>query len=88
MLYPKQQLCEVELKRPGILDLIFYVLKQLSDEEFLGEGRTYGGGLSKLEPRELGRIQLALEEADLDVLERENKAGQLDLFAHTGRNSG
>jgi len=68
MLYPKPCLGEIELKRPGVLDRVFSSLQRSSDEEFLDEGRTYGGGLNKVEPRELARLRLTLDDADQDVL--------------------
>jgi len=39
--------------------------ERISDEALMGEGRVYGGGLHKLEPRELGN---ALAEKIVEVL--------------------
>lgn len=68
MLYPKPWLHEIGLKDPGVLDRIFLALQELSNEELLGAGRTYGGGLNKLEPRELAAMQLALCDGDSERL--------------------
>lgn len=76
-LYPKSVLSS----RPDFRKLIHFIwsfLNELPPEELLGEGRVYGGGLHKLEPKELARVSLAgLEEyLNLPLLEPE----QLRLF--------
>ena len=70
MLYPKRWLHEIELKDPGILDRIFLALQKLSNEELMDAGRTYGGGLNKLEPRELAAIRLTLGDEDSEILKQ------------------
>lgn len=85
MLYPKRRLQGAESRAPGILDRVFLTLRQLSDEECLGEGRTYGGGLSKLEPRELARVRLPLDDVDVSALTEEAQTGQLGLFPRENR---
>jgi hypothetical protein len=37
---------------------LFNLLKRAKDEYLLYEGRTYGGGLNKIEPKELARVPL------------------------------
>jgi hypothetical protein len=54
MLYPKPALAKVLLDRPELLKEVWQALDRISDEALMGEGRVYGGGLHKLEPRELG----------------------------------
>jgi adenine-specific DNA-methyltransferase len=87
MLYPKPWLREIELQKPGALDRAFTVLQRLSDEECLDEGRTYGGGLNKLEPRELARLRLMLSKAELDALGK-RETSRLQLFVSTDRTGG
>lgn len=41
------------------------MLNLISDEALMGEGRVYGGGLHKLEPRELGN---AIAQKILEIL--------------------
>ena len=65
MLYPKPALAKALLERPELLKQVWQPLNQISDEVLMGEGRVYGGGLHKLEPRELGN---ALAEKLLEVL--------------------
>jgi adenine-specific DNA-methyltransferase len=54
MLYPKPALAKVLLNKPELLKKVWQALDRISDEALMGEGRVYGGGLHKLEPRELG----------------------------------
>jgi hypothetical protein len=54
MLYPKPALAKVLLDKPELLKDVWQALDRISDEALMGEGRVYGGGLHKLEPRELG----------------------------------
>ena len=65
MLYPKPALAKVLLEKPELLKEVWQALDRISDEALIGEGRMYGGGLHKLEPRELGN---AVVEKILEVL--------------------
>jgi predicted RNA methylase len=62
-LYPKPALQEKLAKTPGLIDNIWRQLNAISVEDLLSEGRVYGGGLYKLEPKELGRVPLVLDES-------------------------
>lgn len=61
------------LEKPELLKEVWQALDQISDEALMGEGRVYGGGLHKLEPRELGNA-LAV-----DVLEFLPKRSMAEL---------
>ena len=65
MLYPKPALAKVLLDRPELLNEVWQALDRISDEALIGEGRVYGGGLHKLEPRELGN---AIAQKILEIL--------------------
>lgn len=65
MLYPKPAMAKVLVDRPELLKKVWQALDRISDEALMGEGRVYGGGLHKLEPRELGN---ALGDRILEVL--------------------
>ena len=56
----------------NLLDGLFDLLKQAKDEHLLYEGRTFGGGLNKIEPKELARVPLPnhprLEQIDAIVI--------------------
>ena len=46
---------------PGLLEKIWKQLNQIKPEVLLGEGRVYGGGLHKLEPKELSKVPIELD---------------------------
>lgn len=81
MLYPKPALT-VELgKRPKLMTEIWEKLNRIETEELIGQGRVYGGGLYKLEPKELGNVPAdkilnIVPESDLADLK------QMILFDH------
>jgi hypothetical protein len=58
MLYPTQVVQNSCKNNVNLLDGLFDLLKQVKDEYLLYEGRTYGGGLNKIEPKELARVPL------------------------------
>lgn len=58
-MYPKPLLQEKLNKDPGLIDRIWEQLNKISPEDLLGEGRVYGGGLYKLEPKELSQVPLS-----------------------------
>lgn len=71
LLYPKPWLLKADYDG-SLMDRICEELGSLSSSAFISEGRVYGGGLHKMEPKELARIPLNLEElqsADKCVLQ-------------------
>jgi predicted RNA methylase len=56
MLYPKGPLRDALKKEPGLEAEIFGRLQNISPDLFISEGRVYGGGLHKVEPKELAKI--------------------------------
>jgi len=56
MLYPKSFLSSKLRHQPGLLRQIWVLLNQIDIPALLQEGRVYGGGLHKLEPKELARV--------------------------------
>ncbi len=53
LLYPKPQLASLLQESPGLLEQIWNALNDIPAEVFVEAGRVYGGGLHKVEPREL-----------------------------------
>ena len=53
MLYPKPSLVPVASRRPAVIRMVWKYLNEIETDELLGHGRVYGGGLHKLEPKEL-----------------------------------
>lgn len=66
MLYPKGPLREALTKRPELAAQVFDALQRITPAQFLSEGRVYGGGLHKVEPKELAQIPA---KPILDVIE-------------------
>lgn len=57
-LYPKPALAGRLQKEPGLIETIWRALGTISAEDLAAEGRTYGGGLHKAEPKELAALRL------------------------------
>jgi len=60
MLYPKPALAVALSKKPELNRSVWQALSEISDETLMGEGRVYGGGLHKLEPKELGNAIVSI----------------------------
>ena len=54
MLYPKQRFAK-HFSDKSVLDAVWQALNEIPPETLVSSGRTYGGGLHKLEPHELMR---------------------------------
>jgi len=67
MLYPKPFLQMVLKEKPALATTIWQTLNQISILTLTGEGRVYGGGLHKLEPKELGNVSAESIMAALDA---------------------
>ena len=55
-MYPTPLLADGLGKDPSLIRRIWQLLNRIPAETLLGEGRVYGGGLHKLEPRELANV--------------------------------
>lgn len=80
-LYPTRLMARELDRDPSLLREVWSALNQLSPDVLLGEGRVYGGGLHKLEPRELSNVPAAFI---ADLLPRASvapRSKQLGLFA-------
>ena len=53
MLYPKPELALAMENRPSLARQVWFALRKIEPQELTQTGRVYGGGLYKLEPREL-----------------------------------
>jgi len=78
MLYPVGRLAEVLDDDPRLLKTVFELLQAVNADDLRGEGRVYGGGLHKIEPKELGRISAEVFLKKIDPL-RETLARQAEL---------
>lgn len=55
-LYPKEPLADKLEANPALARRVWEILNGISPETMLAEGRVYGGGLHKLEPKELANV--------------------------------
>lgn len=79
MLYPKPVLADALARNKKLVKEIWKFLNGIRAENLLDEGRVYGGGLHKLEPKELANV-LADEIAEIACLEVQPSKGQPDMF--------
>jgi hypothetical protein len=68
MLYPKPILNKALSHQPSLKKDVWLALKNISDEALISGGRVYGGGLHKLEPKELGNIVVDLSSISDNLL--------------------
>ncbi|MCM1232520.1 MAG: Eco57I restriction-modification methylase domain-containing protein [Ruminococcus flavefaciens] len=57
MLYPKAILQEAIIRTPDILYKVWDALSNITANDLESEGRVYGGGLKKIEPKELACVK-------------------------------
>jgi len=74
LLYPRGVLEEALTRDPGLHAEVFAALQSLDTENITGRGRVYGGGLYKLEPKELANIPAGF------LVERLGLTGQPKAF--------
>jgi adenine-specific DNA-methyltransferase len=56
LLYPRGALLRALEARPGLDQVVFGLLRDIRPAHFIDEGRVYGGGLHKMEPKELAAL--------------------------------
>ena len=89
MLYPTRRFEELLQGDPMFLEYVWEVLNRISFSRLRREGRSYGGGLHKIEPKELGNLLLdderlvrAFTADSSDAVRKPNpNAVQLPLFS-------
>jgi hypothetical protein len=59
MLYPRGPLRAALQAHPELEADVFHALQRITPAQLLSEGRIYGGGLHKVEPKELAKIPAA-----------------------------
>src|SRR5207244_2164511 len=60
LLYPSGVLQEALKRDPALQAAVFAALESVDTEKITGNGRVYGGGLYKMEPKELANIPAGL----------------------------
>jgi hypothetical protein len=82
MLYPQKSLAAMLRTDPNRAIEVHELLSSVSGHELRGEGRVYGGGLHKIEPRELARVSaVSMVERWPELLETVNRVRAVNLFA-------
>jgi hypothetical protein len=79
-MYPTPLLKRAIDRDSKLLHQIWEVLNQIAPEQLLGEGRVYGGGLHKLEPRELSNVDATTIAELIPGFKLNPKSRQLSLF--------
>lgn len=79
-MYPTPLLARVLDRDPTLIRRIWEILNQLTPEQLLGEGRVYGGGLHKLEPRELGNVDASSISTLIPDFKVPATAAQAEMF--------
>lgn len=80
-LYPTPLMVRAIDTDPSLLRKVWTALNELPPDVLLGEGRVYGGGLHKLEPRELSNVPVVFATDFLPRYVVAPRAKQLGLFA-------
>lgn len=56
LLYPRPLLSRAFQNNPGLMRTVWNALNNISTDNLIEAGRVYGGGLHKLEPKELSNV--------------------------------
>lgn len=83
MLYPKEVLDKAIAESPQLKRKVWDFLNSINSKDMLNEGRVYGGGLHKLEPKELGRVPATVIAQLLPESDWQYDKKQLKLFDFT-----
>lgn len=76
MLYPRGPLRDALTQYPEAHAQVFHALQRITPGQFLSQGRVYGGGLHKVEPKELAQIpaRVVLDAIGIDLhIQRQGK---------------
>ena len=77
MMYPRGELAKLMRSNPECSEMVWSCLLRIPGEQILSAGRSYGGGLRKVEPRELASVPC---EALSGLLRADSHSGMLPGF--------
>jgi hypothetical protein len=81
LLYPKEPLRSALALEPTLFARLFEALQSLNTDDIKGDGRVYGGGLFKMEPKELAAVSAVFLVDALGIpLQDNSSANQPGLF--------
>jgi hypothetical protein len=78
-MYPTPLLARAMKSDKTLIHKVWRVLNTISNEQLLSEGRVYGGGLFKLEPKELANVDATAIAALMPYLQMKEKHEQLKM---------
>jgi hypothetical protein len=79
-MYPTPLLARAMKNDKTLIRKVWQLLNAISTEKLLSEGRVYGGGMFKLEPKELANVDASAIAEWIPDLRVEEKAEQLVMF--------
>ena len=79
-MYPTPSLARAIKNDKTLIHKVWQLLNAISTEQLLSEGRVYGGGMFKLEPKELANVDASTIAELIPALRVEEKAEQLVMF--------
>lgn len=82
-MYPVGALADHLKRHPGLIRRVWEALNALTPEQLLGEGRVYGGGLHKLEPKELANVDASSIAALIPGWKKPAPHPQLAMFGES-----
>ncbi len=80
LLYPNPEIMKASSNDETLVRQIWEVLNSLNPSSLIGEGRVYGGGLHKLEPKELGNVDASSIAQILENKQISIQSGQLSFL--------
>jgi hypothetical protein len=80
LMYPCKKIANYLSSNPSEIRKIWKILNTLDPTSILEEGRVYGGGLHKIEPKELGKVDAASIIDSLPTIAKPTKIIQHSLF--------
>lgn len=86
-MYPTPVLMRAMARNDGLIRRIWEILNQMTPDQLLREGRVYGGGLHKLEPKELGNVDATAIAHLIDGYRKPVSSKQLLMFGESAANS-
>jgi len=79
-MYPKPCLVKAIQNDPSLMRQVWQVLNTITPTQLLDEGRVYGGGLHKLEPKELASVDATSIIRLIPDFKRQSSIRQLEIF--------
>lgn len=76
ILYPKPELARAIAERPEMVSVFFEALNGIAEKVMVDDGRVYGGGMHKLEPRELANVPAPEILRSIETINRSNRSSK------------